>query len=39
MHLSLSSCVQAGIANILTGNLFLETSLIILGGATALCLV
>ncbi len=39
MHLSLSSCVQAGIANILTGNLFLGTSLIILGGATALCLV
>jgi hypothetical protein len=39
MHLSLSSCVQAAIVNILMGNLFLGTSLIILGGATAVCLV
>ncbi len=39
MHLSLSSCVQAVIVNILMGNLFLGTSLIIFGGATALGLV
>jgi hypothetical protein len=40
MEVSLNiTCVQAVIVNILMGNLFLGTSLIIFGGATALGLV